>query len=106
LKIKLKRNLYITSDNITIKRDGNIIKVDSKKIPLSLINDIFIISNANLTQSARNLLMKNGRSIFFLSKRYELIGILVPDRFDSNYKKRLSQYQKSGNLDLAKYIVT
>ncbi len=102
----MKKNLYLSSYSAILKREGNSLKFNNKKIPLSLVKNVFIISNAKVTTSARNLLLKHKRNIFYLNSKYELIGILVPDRYDSNYKKRLNQYKKSGSLDLAKLIVS
>jgi CRISPR-associated protein Cas1 len=101
----MKKNLYLSSYKTILKREGNVLKILDKKIPLSMIKHVFIISNATITASARNLLLKHNKTIFYLNYKYQLIGIFTPDRFDSNYKKRLAQYANMGNLDFAKLIV-
>ena len=100
----MKRNLYITS-NQDITRTNNILKIGDKKLPLSIINNLFIIGNCKLSQGAKTLLLKNSRAIYYLNNRYELIGILQPPVFDSDYKIRLLQYKNRDNLELAKFIV-
>lgn len=99
----MKRNLYITS-NIELKRDGNILKIDNKKIPISMVNNVMIMGNATLTNGARNLLLKNNRTIFFMNYRYETIGILTPP-LGSDYRFRIKQYQNQNNIEIAKLIV-
>ena len=100
----MKQNLYITRD-LEIKRDSNVLKIDDKKIPISIVNNLFIIGNAKITDSAKKLLLKNSRSIFYLSNKYELLGILTPPIFNSDYRLRLLQYKNHQNLELAKWIV-
>lgn len=100
----MKRNIYITYD-LELKRDGNILKVGDKKVPLSIVDNVFIIGNAKLKDSARKLLLKYGKSIFFLNRKYELQGLLTPPAFDSDYRLRLNQYKRVRDLEIAKYIV-
>jgi len=100
----MKYNLYVVSKK-ELKRDGNTLKIDNKKIPLSMIKNVFIFSNAHITDSARNLLLRNSKPIYFLDYKYNLIGMLVNSHFDSNYRVRLLQYKNHQNLDLAKFIV-
>jgi len=100
----MKYNLYVVSKK-ELKRDGNTLKIDNKKIPLSIIKNVFIFSNAHITDSARNLLLRNSKSIYFLDYKYNLIGMLVNSNFDSNYRLRLLQYKNYQNLDLAKFVV-
>jgi CRISPR-associated endonuclease Cas1 len=105
----LKRNLYITK-NSEIKRVSNSIEVRSdsniKKIPISLISNLFLFGSGNLTQGARNFLLKNGVDIFFLSSSGSLNGILNSTKLKSNYKNRLKQYKASeAPLRIAKLFV-
>ena len=100
----MKKNIYITYD-LELKRDGNILKVGDKKVPLSIIDNVFIIGNARLKDSARKLLLKYGKSVFFLNRKYELTGLLTPPTFDSSYRLRLNQYKRVRDLEIAKYIV-
>ncbi len=100
----MKRNLFITQ-NIEIKREGNTLKIAKNKIPLSLIDNMFLFPQAKLSRGAQNLLLKHGKSIVYIDSRYQLRGILIPNRFDSNYKKRIQQYKRHQEVELAKYIV-
>jgi CRISPR-associated protein Cas1 len=100
----MKKNIYITS-NQEITRTNNILKIGEKKLPLSVINNLFIIGYAKVSQGAKNLLLKNNRTIFYLNNKYELIGILHPPIFSSDYRVRLLQYENRNNLELAKFIV-
>ena len=99
----MKKNLYITS-NLELKRDGNCIKIEDKKLPISMIDNVLIMGNASLTTGARNLLLKNNRSIFFMNYKYETIGILTPP-LGSDYRFRIKQYQNQNNIEIAKLIV-
>jgi len=100
----MKKNIYITS-NQDITRSNNILKIGDRKLPLSVINNLFIIGYAKLSQGAKNLLLKNNRTIFYLNNKYELIGISHPPIFSSDYRVRLLQYENRNNLELAKFIV-
>ena len=99
----MKKNLYITS-NIELKRDGNTIKIENTKLPISMIDNVMIMGNGSITSGARNLLLKNKRSIFFMNYKYETIGILTPP-IQSDYRFRIKQYQNQDNIEFAKYIV-
>ena len=101
---RMKRNIYITRD-LEIKRDGNILKVGNKKLPLSIVNNVFIIGNAKITRSAQNLILKNSKAIFFLNYKYDLVGILTPPFFKSDYSLRVKQYQNLNSVELAKFVI-
>ena len=100
----MKYNLYITN-NQEIKRDGSTIKIENKKIPLSVIKNVFVIGNSSITKSARNILLKHSKPIYFFDYKYNLLYMVINDHFNSNYKIRLAQYQNFNNLELAKFIV-
>jgi CRISPR-associated protein Cas1 len=91
-------------NEVELKREGNILKIADKKLPISVIDNVFIFSNAHMTKGARSLLLKNNRAVFFI-KKYELEAILLPPYFDSNYKCRLKQYENFQNIEIAKFIV-
>ena len=99
----MKKNIYVIND-LELKREGNILKLGDKKLPLSMINNVFIFSKASLTKGARSLLLKNNRTVFFI-KRYELEAMLLPPYFDSDYRCRIKQYENFQNLEIAKFIV-
>ena len=101
----MRKNLYLNSYSDILRRDANTLKIGNKKIPISMIDNVYVISNAKLSVGALKLLLKNGRSVFYLNTKYELIGILTPDRYDSDYKKRLKQYKNAKNLAFAGFIV-
>ena len=102
--MELKKNLYILSDK-ELKRDGNILKIDDNKIPISMVANVYLFSNATITKGAQNLLLKNKRSIFYFNKRYELSGILSGSFFNNYVNRRIKQYENMNNLDVAKKIV-
>lgn len=100
----MKKNLYVLN-NLEIKREGNVLKIDNIKVPISMIANVFIFSNAKITKSARNLLLRNKRSVFYFNKRYELIGILSPYFFNNYVNRRIKQYKNMNSLEIAKHIV-
>ena len=100
----MKKNIYIFS-NKELKREYNTLKIDDKKIPISMIANVYIFSNAKITKSARNLLLRNKRSIFYFNKKYELIGILSPSFFNNYVNRRIKQYENMNNLEVAKKVV-
>ena len=99
----MKKNIYVIND-LELKREGNILKLGDKKLPISMIDNVFIFSNANMTKGARSLLLKNNRAVFFI-KRYELEAMLLPPYFDSDYRYRLKQYENFQNVEIAIFIV-
>ena len=100
----MKKNLYILNDK-ELKREYNTLKIDDKKIPISMIANVYIFSNAKITRSAKNLLLRNKRSIFYFNKKYELIGILSPSFFNNYVNRRIKQYENMNNLEVAKKVV-
>ncbi|WP_457561943.1 CRISPR-associated endonuclease Cas1 [Caminibacter pacificus] len=100
----MKKNLYINEGEI--KRDGNVLKIRDKKIPISMIDNVFLFEKVKISISARNLLLKNKRNIVFFNKKYEFVGILLPEFLRSDFSNRLWQYENRDNLDCAKYIVS
>ena len=100
----MKRNIYILNE-VEMKREGNILKIDGVKIPISYVNNVFVFSNASITKSARNLLLRNKRAIFYLNSRYELIGILTNSFFNNYVNRRIKQYENKNSLEIAKIIV-
>lgn len=100
----MKRNIYVTRD-LEIKRDGNTLKVGDKKLPLSIVDNVFIIGKAKITRSAQNLLLKHSKAIFFLNFKYDLVGILVSPFFKSDYRLRVKQYEKLNDIELAKFVI-
>ena len=99
----MKKNLYVNEGEI--KREGNVLKINNKKIPLSMIDNLFLFDRVKMSISARNMLLKNKRSIFYLNKKHELIGILVPEILRSDMRRRIWQWENRNNLDFAKLIV-
>ena len=100
----MKKNLYITR-RLKLHREGNVLKIDNTRVPVSMIDSVFIIGNAKITRSAKSLLLKNSKSIFYLSGTYKPMGLLMPHYFVSSYRYRLKQYKNLGNLDIAKFII-
>lgn len=105
----MKRDLFITK-KCEVKRVGNTINVvgenQIKKVPISLISNLFIFGNVQITQGAKNFLLRSGVDIYFLSSSGNLNGILSSTKLNSNYKNRLKQYQASLNpLPIAKLFV-
>lgn len=107
----MKKNLFI-STNCTIHRHQKSLRVEidnkSNTIPLSIIENVFLIGNGiKLTNGARSLLLENNKQISFYTEAYKLQGILSTTKLQSNYKNRLFQYDsyKENSLKVAKYIV-
>jgi len=108
----MKKNLFITQ-NCTIHREQKSLKVvledDTSTIPLSIIENLFLIGNSvKLTNGARGLLLENNKNIFFYTSSYKMQGVLSNTKLQSNYRNRLLQYEASQNksLQVAKYIVS
>lgn len=92
----MKKNLFI-STNCTIHRHQKSLRVEidnkSNTIPLSIIENVFLIGNGiKLTNGARSLLLENNKQISFYTEAYKLQGILSTTKLQSNYKNRLFQY--------------
>lgn len=100
----MKKNIYVLSD-LEIKREANVLKLDGVRIPISMIANVFMFSNAKITKSAKNLLLRNKRAVFYFNKRYELIGILSSSFFNNYVNRRIKQYKKMNSLEIAKNIV-
>ncbi|WP_456479971.1 CRISPR-associated endonuclease Cas1 [Nautilia sp.] len=99
----MKKNVYVNEGEI--KRDSNVLKINGIKLPLSIVDNLFVFDRVKISISARNLLLKNSRAIYFMNYRYELLGMLLPNHYDSNYKKRLKQYENMHSLEYAKVII-
>ena len=107
----MKKNIFIVQ-KCSIGREAKSIKLQlheqSIKVPLSLVNNIFLIGGAiKLSNSARGLLLENNKSIFYYTSSYKLQGVLSNTKLQSNYRNRLFQYQKYSlnQLDIAQKIV-
>ena len=105
----MKRDLFITK-KCEVKRVGNTINVigenQTRKVPISVISNLFIFGNSKITQGAKNFLLRNGIDIYFLSTSGSLNGILSSTKLNSNYKNRLKQYQAYQNpFSIAKLFV-
>ena len=101
------KDLFITRP-VKISRDAKSLKIDEgdfKKIPVSLIRSVYIFGNAELNNSARNLLLEYSRPIYLFSSKGEFRGIIHNAKLKSNYKNRILQYKNIDNLDIAKFIV-
>jgi len=107
----MKKNLFITQ-HCSIHREQKSLKIvtdeESSTIPLSIIENLFVIGNSvKLTNGARGLLLENNKNIFFYTSSYKMQGVLSNTKLQSNYRNRLIQYEASKTipLDVAKYIV-
>ena len=103
--------LFITKP-VTLIREAKTIKIVEdddtsfkKRVPINLIKSVYIFGNANLSASARNLLLEYGRDIYFFSHKGEFRGVLHNAKLKSNYKNRLIQFTHINNLEVAKLIV-
>ena len=93
---------------VKISRDAKSLKIEEgnfKKIPVSLIRSVYIFGNAELNNSARNLLLEYSKPIYLFSSKGEFRGIIHNAKLKSNYKNRILQYKNIDNLDIAKFIV-
>jgi len=100
----MKKNIYINEGEV--KREGNALKIGPRKIPLSLIENVFLFEKVKMNKSARNLLLRNKRAIIYLNWKYELLGILLPEFFKSDMRKRIWQYENRNNLYCARFIIS
>jgi len=105
----MKKNLFITSKS-DIEASNNQILIKSqelKKVPILLIDNIFIFGKSQIDYRAIDLSLKNGINIYFLSYSGRLKGILSNIYLKSNHKNRILQYELYQNrkLDVAKNIV-
>ncbi len=99
----MKKNLYVNEGEI--KREGNVLKINGRKIPLGMIDNLFVFDKVKISISARNLLLKNKRSIVFMNKKYELLGVLLPELLKSDMRRRIWQWENRNNIQYAKVIV-
>jgi len=107
----MKKNLFIAK-NCIIHRNQKSLKIElddsSNSIPLSMIENVFLIGNGiKLTNGARSLLLEHNKQISFYTSNYKLQGILSITKLQSNYRNRLFQYEayKDETLKIAQYIV-
>lgn len=100
----MKKPIFIIESK-EIKRDGNILKIDDKKLPLSMVEVLYIFNSVNISHSARNLLLKHSKSIFYFDRKCQLQGILTPPTFKSDIHLRLKQYENRHNAHIANYII-
>ena len=103
--------LFITK-SVKIVRESKVLKIIDedensfhKRVPIKLIKSVYIFANADLTASARNLLLEYGKDIYFFSNKGEFRGVLHNAKLRSNYKNRLLQYKYIENLEIAKFII-
>ena len=101
------QNLFITK-KVKIIRESKMLKIEGeklKKIPVNLINGVYLFGNVELTNGARNLLLEYSKDIYIFDTKGEFKGVITNSKLKSNYKYRLLQYQNIDNLDIAKFIV-
>jgi CRISPR-associated protein Cas1 len=102
--------LFVTKP-VKLVREAKTLKIidiennTSRKIPLRIINSVYLFGNVDLTQGARNLLLENNKEIYYFSSKGEFKGVLHNAKLSSNYKNRLVQYKNLNNLQIAKFIV-
>ncbi len=99
----MRKNIYINEGEV--KRDGNALRIWERKIPLSLIENVFLFDRVKMSLSARNLLLRNKRMIIYMNGKYELEGVLLPEFLRSDMRRRIWQYENRESLDLSKFIV-
>ena len=93
---------------VKIGRVGKTLKIEEnklKKIPVKLIRNVYIFANADISNSARNLLLEYSKPVYLFSSKGEFRGIIHNAKLKSNYKYRLLQYKYIDNLEMAKFIV-
>ena len=106
----MRKNLFVTQ-NAVINRETKALKItiddNSNKVPIGVIEDVFLMGNSiKLTNGARGLLLENNRNIFFYTSSYKLQGVLSSTKMQSNYRNRLLQYEASKDvLKIAQHIV-
>ena len=102
------QNLFITKP-VKIVRETKMLKIEGevglKKIPVNLIDGVYLFGNVELTYGARNLLLEYSKDIYFFNHKGEFRGVLSNGKLNSNYKYRLLQYKNLENLEIAKFIV-
>ena len=101
------QNLFVTRD-VKIVREAKMLKIEGeklKKIPVNLINGVYLFGNVELTNGARNLLLEYSKDIYLFNNKGEFKGLITNAKLKSNYKYRLLQYKNIDNLDIAKFIV-
>ncbi|MEO1959012.1 MAG: CRISPR-associated endonuclease Cas1 [Nautiliaceae bacterium] len=101
------RDLFVLRE-VKISRDGKSLKIEDnpiKKIPVSLIRNVYFFGNVELNNSARNLLLEKNKPIYLFSSKAEFRGVIHNAKLKSNYKNRLLQYKHIENLEIAKFIV-
>jgi len=101
------QNLFITK-NLKIVREAKMLKIEGeklRKIPVNLINGVYLFGNVELTNGARNLLLDYSKDIYLFNSKGEFKGVVTNSKLKSNYRYRLLQYKNIDNLEIAKFIV-
>ncbi len=108
----MKKNLFVTQ-KAKISRENYQLKLvtedSQRKIPISLIKNLYLFGKAELNHSAKTFLLEKNIDIYFLTYSGKLKGILTNTILKSHYRNRLLQYKafedKSKNIKIAKWIV-
>ncbi len=107
----MKRNLFIIQ-KAKIVRESYQLKIitdeETKKIPISLINNLYLFGKTEINRATKNFLLSKNIDIYFLSYSGKLQGILTNTILKSDYKNRLKQYKASQekNIEISKWIVS
>jgi CRISPR-associated protein Cas1 len=99
----MRKNLYINEGEV--KREGNTLKINGVKIPLSVVDNVFLFDKVKMSDGVRNFLLRNKRVIVYMNGRYEFLGILLPEFLRSDMANRIWQYENRDNIECAKVIV-
>ncbi|WP_185954289.1 CRISPR-associated endonuclease Cas1 [Balnearium lithotrophicum] len=88
--------MFVTTPGARVSKKNNEliveIKNEKKRIPIGVINHVFLIGSVNITASAIKFLSSRGRFLFLLNKFGKVISIVYPELLGSDNSTRAAQY--------------
>jgi CRISPR-associated endonuclease Cas1 len=102
-------NTLFVTKKVKISRENRILKIEGEsylnKVPISLIDNIYIFGSAYLNYGAKRLLLENSKEIYYFSHKGNFLGVLTNTKLHSNYRLRLLQYKHINDTRIAKFFV-
>ena len=94
----MKQPVFVVTTKTVVRKEGNLLTFHTdgqkKKLPIGVIDSLFIFGGAEITTRALRFLISNGRFVFFVSYFGKLVGMAVPEPLPSDNSLRSLQYHR------------
>jgi len=94
----MRQPIFVVTPRTVVRKEGNelvFLSGESKKrLPIGVIDSLFLFSGTEITSKALRFLLSNGRFVFFLSHFGKLVGVAVPEPLPSDNSLRSLQYSR------------